>query len=445
MSAESNHPLGKAQKEDFPLAGGKQFTSTTPETPIPPTQGAAPPAGGLSDLGSSLPNLSELAAAAMQPGGAGLTTPAKGGGSGQTMEMDFLSLLRMIIAQGVSDVHLRTGHPPSLRKDGLMVKTKFQPMTEDDIYGFAESVMPPELFEQMRNSLDYDYGFEFEDKARFRVNFFHSDYKIGAVMRLVPMRIPAIEDLGLPTVLKKFTELNKGLVLVTGPTGSGKSTTLAALLNHINLTQKKHIITLEDPVEYVYQNEASVVTQRQIGMDTPSYLDGLKYALRQDPDVILLGEMRERDTILHALNAAETGHLVFATLHTIDSVQTINRIINAFQPHEREPIRRQLSEVLQGTVAQRLVRRAEGNGRMAIAEIMIVTPAIRDYIEKERIDEIYQLLKDGDYDGMCSLNHALFRAMRNSFITTEEALAVSDKPVELEGMLRGVFHSSGGP
>ncbi|MBY0405295.1 MAG: type IV pilus twitching motility protein PilT [Cyanobacteria bacterium] len=354
--------------------------------------------------------------------------------------LDLNTFLRMSIARGISDVHLRVGLPPMIRADGNIVPTKFPPLSDEDMDRFAKQIMTPANYARLQESLDFDFGFDFEGLARFRANFFRNLDHLGMVLRTISVKIPSMEELGLPQVLKRFTELHKGLVLVTGPTGSGKSTTLAAILNHINLNYPKHIVTVEDPIEYIYTSAKSVVTQRQMGSDVGSFPDGVKYALRQDPDVILIGEMRDRDTMMAAINASETGHLVFSTLHTNDAVQTINRIINAFEPHARDPIRRQLSTVLQGTVSQRLVRKAEGKGRLAVAEIMIVTPAIRDYIYKDEIDLIYDLLKEGDYEGMTSLNHSLYRAYRNNYITAEEALDTSDKPSEMQQLLRGAYH-----
>ena len=350
--------------------------------------------------------------------------------------------LRMSVAQGISDIHLRSGFPPVMRKDGDMIWTKMAPLTDKDIQTFVLNIMPAQILHRLKNKTDFDFSFLFENICRFRVNLFYEMNQLGLVMRLIPLKIPSMEELGHPLVLSSLCNLHKGLVLVTGPTGSGKSTTLASMVNTINKTQRKHIVTLEDPVEYVYQNQQCVITQRQLGSDTDTFPNGIKYALRQDPDVLLIGEMRDREVMMAALHAAETGHLVFSTLHTVDSVQTINRIINAFEPFEREPIRHQLAGVLQGSISQRLVKRAEGRGRLAVAEIMLVSPAIRDYILRDEMGEIYQMLNNTEFEGACSLNYSLYKAYRNNFITAEEALATSENTTEMQQMLRGAFHGS---
>jgi twitching motility protein PilT len=366
------------------------------------------------------------------------------GNGSSALPMDLNTFLRMAIAQGISDIHLRVGVPPVLRKDGDMLQTRMPPLTEAAIQAFTRSIIPDNILPRLKNRTDFDFSFMLDDSCRFRVNLFYEMGHLGLVMRLITLKIPTLDDLGHPPVVCRFADLHKGLVLVTGPTGSGKSTTLAALLNTINRTQHKHIITLEDPVEYVYQSEKCVVTQRQLGLDTDTFPNGVKYALRQDPDVILIGEMRDRETIMSALNAAETGHLVFSTLHTTDSVQTINRIINAFEPYERDSIRNQLAGVLQGTVSQRLVKKAEGRGRLAVSEIMVVSPAIRDYILRDEMGEIYELLKNAEFEGARSLNSSLYWCYRNNLITSEEAMAASENPTELQQMLRGAFHGSSG-
>lgn len=356
--------------------------------------------------------------------------------------IDLETFLRMAVAQGVSDIHLRVGIPPILRKDGDMLQTKIPPLTEVAIQKFAKGIIPDKILPMLKNRTDCDFSFMLDNMCRFRVNLFYEMGRLGLVLRLITLKIPTLDDLGHPQVISRFADLHKGLVLVTGPTGSGKSTTLAALLNTINRTQNKHIVTLEDPVEYVYQSDKSVVTQRQLGMDTDSFPNGIKYALRQDPDVILIGEMRDRETMMSALHAAETGHLVFSTLHTTDTVQTINRIINAFEPYERDPIRNQLAGVLQGTVSQRLVKKAEGKGRIAVSEIMVMSPAIKDYILRDEMGEIYQLLNNAEFEGVRSLNYSLYSACRNNLITPDEALATSENPTELQQMIRGAFHGT---
>lgn len=353
------------------------------------------------------------------------------------------TFLKMAVAQGASDIHLRAGSPPLLRKDGDMIATKLPPLTEATIQQFARRIIPDKVLPSLKNRTDFDFSFHLENLCRFRVNFFYEMGHLGLVLRLIPLSIPSLEDLGHPSVVNHFTTLNKGLVLVTGPTGAGKSTTLAALINTINRNQQKHIITLEDPVEYVYRNERCVITQRQLGLDTDTFPNGIKYALRQDPDVLLIGEMRDRETIMAALHAAETGHLVFSTLHTTDSVQTISRIVNAFEPHVRDPIRTQLASILQGIISQRLVKRAEGRGRLAVAELLLITPAIRDYIMRDETAEIYHMLSKAELEGVNNLNHALHRAYRNQYITMEDALNISDNPTELQQMMRGAFHGTG--
>lgn len=396
-----------------------------------------PPAGGARPVQAPSPQAQSSQARSQAP------PPSEYNKSAMDIANELEVFLRMTVAQGISDIHLRVGHPPLLRKDGQIVSTKLPPMSEDSMVAFARKIIPAKVLNKARNRRDFDFGFDLGGIARFRVNIFYELNRPGLVLRVIPAKIPKVEDLGLPLVIQRFTELHKGLVLVTGPTGAGKSTTLAAMLDHINETMPKHIVTIEDPVEYVYTNKRSVMTQREIGVDTDTFPSGLKYALRQDPDVILIGEMRDRETISSALHAAETGHLVFSTLHTTDAVQTINRIINIYEPHEREPVRNQLADVLCGTISQRLVRKKEGAGRVAVAEIMTVSPAVKDYIKREEMGEIYQMLANAEFDDMCNLNASLYRAVKNELISQEDALMTSDNPTELHQMFRGAFHGSG--
>ena len=356
--------------------------------------------------------------------------------------METLTFLQMAVAQGVSDIHFRDGYPPIVRKDGDILYTKLPPMTREILDRFLEDVVPKKQLYKLDDKMDFDFSFDIPGLARFRANWFYQMNEAGVVLRIIKHEIANLESLNMPTSLYDFCQSSKGIVIVTGPTGSGKSTTLAALLNHINETQSRHIITLEDPVEYVYRNKRSVITQRQLGLDTDTYPNGIKYSLRQDPDVILVGEMRDRQTINAALHAAETGHMVFSTLHTIDAVQTIHRIINAFEPHEREPMRKQLATVLQGTVSQRLVKKKDGGGRVPVAEIMKVTPAIRDYIERNQIEEIYNLLSDGSIDGMMSLNESLFSAYNNGWIDADTCLNTSENRVDMHQRLKGMYSGS---
>ena len=261
---------------------------------------------------------------------------------------------------------------------------------------------------------------------------------------IIPYNISTFDTLNLPRRIEKFTELDNGIVLVTGVAGSGKSTTIAALLNHINNNHKKHIITIEDPIEYVYKSNKSILTQRQIGIDTPNYIDGIKYALRQDPNVILIGEIRDKETVESALHAAETGHLIFATLHTFNAVQTINRILSFFGPSEREMIRSQFAEVFRGSISQKLLPHIDGKGRIPATEILFSTPTIKDFMKKDELEEIYKLVQKGGYDDMLTFNQSLYNLVKNNLISEEVALACSDNEVELRHYINGVFSGSEG-
>ena len=361
-----------------------------------------------------------------------------------TQAFNIESFLKLSVAQGFSDIHLRLNSPPMVRKDGVMMKSKLPPLTHEDLQEVVRKIVPKNIQEVIDKHYDLDFSIEIPNMARFRVNLLHDLGHIGFVLRIIPLSVPNFESLYLPPVIKDLTQSRNGLVLVTGPTGCGKSTTLAAILDYINQNDQKHIITLEDPIEFMYTNKKCVFTQRELGIDTDSFPNGLKYALRQDPDVILIGEMRDRETITSALKAAETGHLVFSTLHTTDAVQTINRIINAFEPHEREPIRLQIAAALRGTVAQKLVKRANGRGRVPATEILVATPAVRDYIIKDQIDNIYDLINSGEYSGMMSMNHSLYKLVTANMITDATAIDVSDSPNEMSQILKGAFHGTRG-
>jgi twitching motility protein PilT len=352
------------------------------------------------------------------------------------------AFLKMAVAQDVSDIHIRVGYPPIFRFNGEMIFTKMGIVTPQQVMAFLHTLVSEKIKAQLDVKMDLDFSFEVPNLARFRVSYLHEMDNPALVLRVVKMKIPEFSDLGLPPVLLNFTKMSKGLVLVTGPTGSGKTTSLASMLNYLNRYQSQHVITLEDPIEFVYKNERSVFTQRQLGIDTATFAAGIKYALRQDPDSILVGEMRDRETIQAALHAAETGHMVFSTLHTIDAVQTISRIINQFEPHERETVRMQLASVLAGTISQRLARRIDGRGRLPITEIMFVTSTVKDYIEKNQIEDIYQLMSDSKNEELVSMNRCLYEAYTARRISYEEAIEISENPHELGMMLKGVYGSA---
>lgn len=352
------------------------------------------------------------------------------------------SFLAFSVKQGVSDIHLRVSSAPVVRKDGVILKTKYAPLTEQDMDDIVRVLVPQKLQHKVTTVFDFDFSVEMPGLARFRVNLLHDLGHVGLVLRVIPLQVESIENLYLPPTLKDFTVYNNGLVLITGPTGCGKSTTLASILNYMNNSSHKHIVSIEDPIEFIHSNQKCIFTQRQLGLDTENFPDGIKYALRQDPDVVLIGEMRDMETINSALKAAETGHLVFSTLHTTDAVQTINRIINAFQPHERDAVRMQIASVLRGTVAQKLVKRRDNKGRVPATEVLVVTPAAKDYIERNEIDRLYDLIAKGSFNNMMSMNMSLLKLTKAGLISEEAAIEQSNNPNEMQQMLKGVFHGS---
>jgi len=359
-----------------------------------------------------------------------------------TDQFDLQMFLKLAVSQGVSDVHIRINTPPMVRKDGIIIKTKLPDITAEDMEMIVKNIVPRSLQDRVHDIYDIDFSMEIPGISRFRVNLLHDLGHLGFVLRVVPFEIPSLEKLFLPPSLLEFTNLNNGIIIITGPTGSGKSTTLASLLDYINNHQQKHVITIEDPIEYMHSNKKCIFTQRQIGIDTDSFPSGVKYALRQDPDILLIGEMRDRETIASALKAAETGHLVFSTLHTNDAVQTINRIVNAFEPFERESIRSQIAATLQGTVSQKLIRRAEGTGRVPATEILTVTPAARDYILRDEVNKIYDLIKTSNSANMVSMNFSMYKLVKAGLITEKSALQNSDSPTEMQQLLSGAFHGT---
>lgn len=355
---------------------------------------------------------------------------------------DINAFLASAVSKGASDVHLRVDEHPVIRKDGKIIKIDLPKLTEDDIIDVTNTIAPKTVRTRINSSYDLDFSYEIKGLSRFRINMSRQLGKSALVIRVIPYEIKKFQDLNLPVAIEQFANHDLGLVVVTGPTGSGKSTTLASLIDYINHNYQKHIITIEDPVEFVFTNNKSIVSQRQVGLDTTSFPDGVKYALRQDPDVILIGEIRDRETVETALKAAETGHLVFATLHTNDAVQTINRIVNMFEPQNRQYIRSQIASVLRGTISQKLPLRTKGEGRIPACEIMVCTSTIKDFIIKDELDQVYELVKKGSFNDMLTLNMSLFKLVEKGLIDQDEALNTSYNKNELKQMIKGVYHGT---
>lgn len=353
-------------------------------------------------------------------------------------------LMQGALERSASDIHLKEGNPPIFRIDGKLVRLEDEAaLTEDDLQHMLKEIASPSDIAKFQKVMELDNSYFYEGKARFRINVCKDDGDTRIVMRLIPLDIKTIEELNLPAVLKKLCVLKNGLVLVTGPTGSGKSTTLAALINDINENRPDHIITVEDPVEFLHRDKMAIVTQREIGHDTLSFANALRGALRQDPDVILIGEMRDAETVRTALASAETGHLVFSTLHTVDAVETLNRVIDFFEPHQQIQIRKQLASVLRGVVSQRIIPLASGTGRCVAAEILLGTRTVRDFIEKGKsFKDIVQLIEEGnDQYGMQTFDQALYDLYKEGKITAEIALAnatsAKDLKLRMQGMGKG--------
>ncbi|MFO0742057.1 MAG: type IV pilus twitching motility protein PilT [Labilithrix sp.] len=354
-------------------------------------------------------------------------------------------LLRAMVEKGASDMHITVGVPPLLRIDGEVIPLKLPPLTKEDTKQLAYSIMTEEQKIQFEKDSELDLAFGVKNLSRFRANVFLQRTNVAAAIRTIPFKILSFDDLGLPPVITEISNKPSGLVLVTGPTGSGKSTTLASIIDKINTEQRVHILTIEDPIEYVHQHKSAVVNQREIGQDTANFKGALRYVLRQDPDVVLVGEMRDLETIEAALTIAETGHLVFGTLHTNTAVSTINRIIDVFSPHQQDQIRNKLSFVLQGVITQQLLPRAGAPGRCLAMEIMVPNVAIRNLIRENKIHQIYGSMQVGQEKyGMLTLNQSLLNLYIRRFITLEQAIGQSTEPEELKNMIENANAKMGG-
>jgi twitching motility protein PilT len=359
-------------------------------------------------------------------------------------QLSLQTLLKAMLDKGASDLHITVGSPPRLRIDNELVRLQTEPLTPVDTKTLCYSVMNDGQKLRFEEDLEIDFSFGIRGLARFRANVYMQQACVAGAFRLVPYQIIPLEELGLPQVVTDLTEKPRGLVLVTGPTGSGKSTTLASMIDRINTRMRGHIVTVEDPIEFQHSHKASLINQREIGRDSQSFKRALKYILRQDPDVVLIGEMRDLETIEAALTVAETGHLCFGTLHTNSAVQSINRIVDVFPSHAQTQIRAVLSFVLEGVITQTLIPKASGSGRVLAAEVMVPNPAIRNLIREDKLHQIYSQMQIGQSKfGMQTLNQSLCDLYIRKVISLEECLGHSSELDELKTMILNAGGSLG--
>ncbi len=352
--------------------------------------------------------------------------------------MEFHEMLRKMVIEKASDLFIKVGTPPSLRIDGSIHFVDTDEITPQDTREIFE-IIEDSKKERFAVKQDLDVAYELPGIGRFRVNIFRAKGNLGFVLRYIESKVPSFEELHLPAVvLTRLASALRGLVLVTGQTGSGKSTTLASLINLINERDNKHVVTIEDPIEHVFKDRKSIVNQREIGSDTPDFCSALKMAVRQSPDVILIGEMRDAETTEAAIAAAETGHLVMSTLHTVNAIQTVERIINFFPPHQHELIRLQLSLILVGVISQRLIPKKSGGGRVPAVELMIQSPTVRELLRNGQTQELYNAVKQGEYYGCQTFNQSLKSLYQDDLITLDNAMEASDYPEELKLDLKGI-------
>lgn len=354
--------------------------------------------------------------------------------------MSMEDLMREAIERNASDIHIKTDNPPIFRIDGKLVRCDEDPLTDADVETLLGSIASAKDMAKFSKLMELDTSYTLDGLARFRVNACKDDGDTRIVLRLIPLKIKSLDDLNLPPILPRIVEVKHGLILVTGPTGSGKSTTLAAMIDEINKTRPDHIITVEDPLEFVHSDKMSIITQREVGHDTLSFANALRGALRQDPDVILIGEMRDTDTVRTALSSAETGHLVFSTLHTVNAAETLHRIVDFFEPHQQEQIRKQIAGILRAIISQRVVPNANGDGRCVAAEILIGTRTIRDFIEGGKsLKDIAKLIEEGyDQYKMQSFDQALFDLYQEKKITDQTALLFATSAKDLKLRIQGL-------
>ncbi|MEE2756449.1 MAG: type IV pilus twitching motility protein PilT [Myxococcota bacterium] len=356
--------------------------------------------------------------------------------------LDLHQLLQSMVREGASDLHITCGSPPNLRIDGHLVRLKVPPLTPDQTAHLCLSVLNEKQKQHFLEYQELDFSFGVKNLCRFRANFFMQRGTMAAAFRAIPSTLPQFDQLGLPDVIGGLTARTRGLILVTGPTGSGKSTTLAAMLDKINRERHHHIITIEDPIEHIHSHKNCIVNQREIGQDTDGFKGALRYVLRQDPDVVLIGEMRDLETVQAALTISETGHLVLATLHTNSALQSINRIIDLFPPHQQSQVRAQLSFTLEAVVSQQLLMKRTGVGRVLAAEVMLTTPAIANLIREDKAHQIYSQMQVGQAKfGMQTMNQALFDLVQKGDLSEVDALNHSNDIEELNSMLQDLARS----
>ena len=347
-------------------------------------------------------------------------------------------LLDALLEHGASDLHLTAGAPPTIRLHGDLMKLEDYPLlTPRGLQGMIYAIRPQRMRERLEQELELDMSYALPGKARFRVNVYYRRDSLGAAFRLIPYEIKDVDTLGLPPVVSDLARFPRGFVVVTGPTGSGKSTSLAAMVDVVNRERSAHIMTVEDPIEFLHKHKSCIVNQREVGADTHGFAPALKHVLRQDPDVILVGEMRDLETISTAITAAETGHLVFATLHTQDAPQTIDRIVDVFPPYQQQQVRVQLSTTLQGVVTQQLLQTSDGQGRVAACEILVATPAVRNLVREGKVHQIYSVMQAGGRFGMQTMDLALANLVKSGQITQALAYERCHDAEELNRLIGG--------
>ena len=354
--------------------------------------------------------------------------------------MDVTDLLRHTVEMGASDLHLKAGNVPFIRVDGELMPSPYPALSPSESEAYANSLMPDHKRREFEASSEADFGYTMPGVGRFRINVFRQRGMVGMAIRRVRSEVPTIEELLLPPVINLLADSPRGLVLVTGPTGTGKTTTIASMIGHINRTRRAHIVTIEDPIEVVHDDDRSIIQQREVGLDTDSYAAALKHVVRQDPDVIFVGEIRDPESALSAIQAAETGHLVISTLHTIDCTETINRILDLFPPEQQREIRTSFAGALRGIVSQRLVTRADGKGRVPAVEVLVATGRVFDRIvDASATEEIADVIAEGDFYGMQTFDQCLVKLVKQGLVGEDDARRASTNPHDFNLALRGVL------